>query len=76
MEHLFTTSLSINSQSIPYEVSFDKEQYIFLSGAREKEFASFSMRREHDEWHEQEDLPEEVRNQAVDVLEKYLLKQH
>ena len=76
MEHLFTTNISINSQPIAYEVSFDHEQYIFLSGAREKQFASFSIRREHDEWHEQENLPEDVKNQAVEVLENYLLQQH
>ena len=76
MEHLFSTTLSLNSQTIPYEVSFDEEQYIFLSGAREKEYASFALRREHDEWHEQGSLPPDIKNQAVEVLEKYLMKQH
>ncbi len=76
MEHLFSTNLFLNNQPVAYEVSFNQEQYIFLSGAREKEYASFSLRREHDEWHEQGRLPADLKNQAVDVLEKYLLKQH
>ncbi len=76
MEHLFSTSLFLNNNTVPYEVSFNQEQYIFLSGAREKEFASFSLRREQDEWHEQGTLPASLKNQAVEVLEKYLLQQH
>ena len=76
MENLFSTNIEVNNQNIIYRVVFDKEKYVFLSEANQKEFPSFSFIREHDEWHDQELLPLEVKNQAIDALEKYLLKQH
>jgi hypothetical protein len=72
MEYLFTTHIGNN----PYRVVFDKEQYLFLPDADQKNISPFSFRREHDEWHEQELVPEEIRNEAVEALDKYLLKQH
>lgn len=76
MEDLFTTNLAVNNKNIVYRVVFDKENYVFLSEAGRHELSSFSLRREHDEWHEQQLLPPAVKKQAVDALEKYLLKQH
>ena len=76
MENLFSTNIAVNNQNIIYRVVFDKEKYVFCSEANQKEFPSFSFIREHDEWHDQELLPLEVKNQAIDALEKYLLKQH
>ena len=76
MEDLFSTNIAVNNQNINYRVVFDNEKYVFLSEADNKAFPSFSFRREHDEWLDQELLPEEIKRQAVDALEKYLLKQH
>ena len=76
MENLFSTNIAINSQNIVYNVKFDKEKYVFLSEGNSPEFPSFSFRREHDEWIVQELLAPEIKSQAVDALEKYLLKQH
>lgn len=76
MEDLFSTNIAVNNENINYRVIFDNEKYIFLSEANNKTFPSFSFRREHDEWLDQELLPSDIKKQAVDALERYLLKQH
>jgi hypothetical protein len=76
MEDLFSTNLAINNQNINYRVIFDQDKYVFVSEAANREFPSFSFKREHDEWLDQEMLPPELKKQAVGALERYLLKQH
>jgi hypothetical protein len=76
MEDLFSTNLGVNNKNLNYRVIFDDEKYVFLTEADQGEFSRFSFKREHDEWVDQEMLPPDVRKQAVDALEKYLLKQH
>ena len=72
MEYLFSTHIQNN----PYRVVFDKEKYIFLPDADDNQTSSFTLGRGHDEWMADEALPEEIKMQAVEALEKYLLKQH
>lgn len=76
MEDLFSTNIAVNNQNVNYRVIFDKDSYVFLSEADQNAFPSFSFRRENDQWLDQDLLPPEIKNQAVDALEKYLLKQH
>lgn len=76
MEDLFATNIAVNNENVNYRVIFDNEKYVFLAKADNKSFPSFSLVREHDEWHEQESLPPDIKTQAVDALERYLLKQH
>lgn len=76
MEDLFSTNIAVNNENVNYRVIFDHEKYVFLSEADNKSFPSFSFKREHDEWLDEELLPAEVKDQAIDALEKYLLKQH
>jgi hypothetical protein len=76
MEDLFSTNIAVNNENINYRVVFDNERYVFLSEADKKVFPTFSFRREHDEWLDQELLPPDISKQAVDALENYLLKQH
>jgi len=76
MEDLFSTNLAVNNQNIIYRVIFDNDKYVFLSESSQTQLPSFSFRREHDEWHDQELLPPEIKKQAIDALDKYLLKQH
>ena len=76
MEDLFSTSLAVNHQSVNYRVIFDQEKYVFLPEAGNDVQPSFSFKRENDQWVDQEQLPPEVKNQAVDALERYLLQQH
>ena len=76
MEDLFSTNLAINNQNIVYNVIFDNEKYVFLSEGGNTEFPSFSFRREHDKWLDQELLSPEIKKQAIDALERYLMKQH
>ena len=76
MENLFSTNLAVNNQNINYRVMFDHEQYVFLSDADQNAFSRFSFRLEHDHWVDQDLLPPDIKKQAIDALEKYLLKQH
>jgi hypothetical protein len=76
MEDLFSTNIAVNNQNINYRVIFDEEKYVFVSEAEQREFPSFSFRREHDRWMDQELLPPEIKTQAVEALDRYLLKQH
>ncbi|MFL5788368.1 MAG: hypothetical protein ACJ748_09970 [Flavisolibacter sp.] len=74
MEDLFSTVLDVNKATVRYNVSFHQDKYIFQPSTTGSPV--FSFRREHDEWHEMEFLAPEVKAQAIDALEKYLLKQH
>ena len=76
MEDLFSTNISVNNENVVYRVVFDNDKYTFLSEANNSAYPAFSFRRENDEWHDQELLPPELKKQAMDALEKYLLKQH
>ena len=76
MEDLFSTNIALSNENVNYRVIFENEKYVFLSEADNKSFPSFSFRRERDEWLDQELLPPDIKKQAVDALEKYLLKQH
>ncbi|MEI6947507.1 hypothetical protein V9K67_09965 [Paraflavisolibacter sp. H34] len=76
MERLFSTHISINGRNAEYHVVFDHEKYIFQPEAQEGQLPTFSFIREHDEWHDQEPVAPAVKKQAVDQLEKYLLRQH
>ncbi len=76
MEHLFSTKLSFQSRPVQYDVNFDREQYVFAPVESEKQSGSFSLKRQHDEWLEDGDISPEIKSQAVEALEKYLLKQH
>lgn len=76
MEDLFSTNIAVNNENINYRVVFDNEKYVFLSEADNKAFPSFSFRRSHDEWLDGELLPPDIKTQAVEALDRYLLKQH
>ncbi|HEV7332565.1 MAG TPA: hypothetical protein VGN63_16120 [Flavisolibacter sp.] len=76
MEDLFSTNIAVNNQNINYRVIFEDDRYTFVSEADNNEFPAFSFKRENDEWHDQELLPPDIKKQAVDALEKYLLRQH
>lgn len=76
MEDLFSTNIDVNNENVNYRVIFDNEKYVFLSEANNKSYPSFSFKREHDQWLDQELLPSEIKQQAVEALETYLLRQH
>ena len=76
MENLFSTNISVNDKNAVYNVVFEDEKYVFLPEAKDKELPSFSFRRENDEWHDQELVSPDLKKQAVDALENYLLSQH
>lgn len=76
MEELFSTNLAVNNQNVNYRVIFENEKYLFVSEAENTSFPRFFFRRENDQWLDEDLLPEEIKKQAVDVLERYLLKQH
>ena len=76
MEDLFSTYIAVNNENVNYRVGFDNGKYVFLSEANNKYFPTFSFRREHDQWLDQEMLPSDIKEQAVNALDKYLLRQH
>jgi hypothetical protein len=76
MEALFTTVIRINNRDVSYHVFFDNEQYQFQPEQSGSDTPGFSFVREHDEWHCQQGLTEEIKTQAMEALEKYLMKQH
>ncbi|HET7898397.1 MAG TPA: hypothetical protein VFL47_12015 [Flavisolibacter sp.] len=75
MTDLFSTNIAVNNQNINYRVIFEDDRYTFLSEADNKEFPTFSFKREHDEWIDQNLLPPDIKQQATDALENYLLRQ-
>ena len=76
MESLFSTNINVNNKHAVYQVFFNQEKYIFLPEVKDVELPSFSFKREHDEWHDQELLPPQLKKQAINALENYLLAQH
>jgi hypothetical protein len=76
MEALFSTNISVNDKNAVYQVYFDHDKYVFLPEATDNELPSFSFKREHDEWHDQELIAPRLKIQAINALENYLLKQH
>jgi len=75
MEDLFSTNISVNNQNIIYRVIFDNDKYVFLSESDQHQFPSFSFRREHDEWLDQELLPPETLNysRVLDRIESRMI---
>ena len=76
MEDLFSTNIAVDHQNIIYRVIFEDDRYTFVSETNNHTFPTFSFKREADEWHDQELLPPEIKKQALEALEQYLLKQH
>ena len=76
MEDLFSVALNVNNEEVKYHVVFDHEAYIFTESSGERNLPVFSFRRGHDEWLDQQPAPPELRAQALEALERYLLKQH
>jgi hypothetical protein len=73
MDILFTTDLITNGSSETFEVTFSNEQYHFKGLNSNK---SFSIRREEDEWHVDQEQDSNLKNAAIEKLEAYLLSQH
>lgn len=76
MEDLFSANIAVDNQNINYRVIFEDERYTFVSEADNNAFSTFSFKRENDTWHDQELLPADIKKQAIDALENYLLRQH
>jgi hypothetical protein len=76
MEDLFSTNIAVNNKNVNYHVIFDNEKYVFFPEADNKSFPSFSFKREHDQWLDHELLHSDIKKQAVEALDNYLLRQH
>ena len=76
MDFLFTTNLSVGDKDVSYEVHFDNEKYSFIPGELNGNLPSFSFKREHDEWQDQDIISPQLKVQAINALENYLLAQH
>jgi hypothetical protein len=60
---------------VDYAVFFNDEEYHFQS-SKEELVKSFILKREHEEWLTTGNINEELKNNAITILEKYLLSQH
>ena len=67
--------ISINNQDIRYRVVFDHEKYNFIPEAG-GQFPSFSFSREEDVWKDRDAVSPQIKMQALEALDNYLLKQH
>jgi len=74
MEDLFWTTLSLDDKEAEYHIIFENEEYCFIP--KNSSLKKFRFKREHDEWHAADNDSENVKDKAVDALEKYLLRQH
>ncbi len=75
MEALFSTNLAVNDQNVVYQVFEDGGKYVFLSENSSGPFHNFSFVKDGDKWNELELnlVPPEVKKQAVEALNKYVL---
>ena len=73
MDTLFTTELIINDKPQTFAVSFHNESYIFQSINYSTRFC---LQRVEDEWHTLEPIDNQLKNEAMEKLEAYLLSQH
>ena len=73
---MFTTSLIKDEKNFIYKVYFDNEKYNFLPQEGEENSDGFSFKREHDEWYDVGTIAPQLRKQALQALEEYLLAQH
>ena len=71
---LFSTNISIDDKNMVYQVIFEDGKYTFVSEADNKEFPAFSLSRQGDKWNEHDMISPELKKQAVEALEKYLLR--
>ena len=78
MEALFSTNLAINEQNVVYQVYEDQGKYVFLPENSNNAFHSFSFIKDGDQWNELELnlMTPELKKQAVEALNKYLLNPH
>lgn len=74
MEDLFWTTLNLDGKEESYHIIFENEQYCFIP--KDTSLAKYCFRREHDEWHAIDAASEDIKDDAVEALEKYLMKQH
>jgi hypothetical protein len=74
MEDLFWTTLNVDGKESEYHIIFENEEYCFIPKDSPK--AKYKFKREHDEWHSADKASEDVIDNAVEALEKYLLRQH
>jgi hypothetical protein len=75
MTALFSTALDIDHQSVVYQVYEDNGKYVFLSENSDAPFHNFSFVRQGDKWNELEldKVSPEIKKQAVDALNKFVL---
>lgn len=74
MEDLFWTKLKVDGKEEEYHIIFENDEYRFIPKNPSRK--TYAFKREHDEWHAADKVSEEIIDNAVDALEKYLLRQH
>ena len=75
MEALFSTNITVNDKSAVYQVYSDQGKYVFLPEANDNEIKGFSFRKENGSWVDLELIAPELKKQAIDALDRYLINQ-
>jgi hypothetical protein len=75
MEALFSINLAVNGNNVIYQVFEDQGKYVFLSENSANAYHNFSFIKKGEKWIELElDLvPPELKKQAVEALNKFVL---
>jgi hypothetical protein len=74
MEDLFWTTLSLNGKEAEYHIIFENDAYCFIP--KDVSLVKYKFKRGHDEWQAMDAASENVKDAAVEALEKYLMRQH
>ncbi len=72
MDPLFTATINSKNIEDKFLVYFENEKYVFQSEGD----VQFKLMRTHDEWKVEGNVDEQVKDEAIRQLEKYLLAQH
>ena len=77
MTALFSTNLAVDGSNVVYQVYEDGGKYVFLSENSDNRFHNFSFVKEGGTWNEMElnKVSPEIKKQAVEALEKFVMKQ-
>ena len=77
MTALFSTNLAVDGSNVVYQVYEDGGKYVFLSENSDNRFHNFSFVKEGGKWNEMEldKVSPEIKKQAVEALEKFVMKQ-
>jgi hypothetical protein len=76
MQNIFSCTLNVEGKNVEYHVVFKDEKYVFEAVENGATVPSFSFAREDNQWIDQQQIDPQLRKEALEALEKYLLSQN